>query len=177
MNDPQNPDERPSKSQRKRDVHALQKLGTELVALNTAQLAQFNLPERLAEAVAEAQRITNFEGRRRQMQYIGKLMRDIEPEPIRARLDVLRGVARESTAGQHRIEHWRDRLLGENDNALTEFAAAHPRADLQHLRSLIASIRRDRANGRPPKNYRELFRALRAVVAPSQPADDAGDGV
>jgi ribosome-associated protein len=171
MNDPQNPAERPSKSQRKRDVHALQKLGTELVALNAAQLAQFELPERLAEAVAEAQRIRDFEGRRRQMQFIGKLMREVEPEPIRARLDRLRGVARESTAAQHQVEHWRERLLDVNDDALTEFAAAHPQADLQRLRTLISSVRRDRANGHPPKHYRELFRALREAMAPVAAAD------
>jgi ribosome-associated protein len=173
MNDQEIPDDRPSKSQRKRDVTALQKLGVQLVELNAAQLAAFELPERLAEAVAEAQRIRNFEGRRRQMQYIGKLMRDIEPAPIQARLDLLRGVAHESTARQHLVERWRGRLLAEPD-ALTLFAAEFPGADLQHLRSLIASVKRDQANGRPPKNYRELFRAVRAIVTPSGSAADAG---
>ena len=163
MNDQQLPDERPSKSQRKRDVQALQDLGMELVGLNAEQLAQFDLPERLAEAIAEAQRIRDFEGRRRQMQFIGKLMREIEPAPIRARLDQLRGVARESAAAQHLVERWRERLLAEAD-ALTLFAAEYPHGDLQRLRSLIASIKRDRSNGRPPKNYRELFRALREII-------------
>jgi ribosome-associated protein len=174
MNDQEIPDERPSKSQRKRDVHALQKLGVELVALNKDQLAQFELPERLAEAIAEAQRISNFEGRRRQMQFIGKLMREVEPTPIRARLDQIKGIAHESTATQHLIERWRERLLAETE-ALTLFAAEYPQGDLQRLRSLIASVKRDRANNRPPKNYRELFRAVRDVIAPVHHTGDADD--
>jgi ribosome-associated protein len=176
MDDEQPQYDRPSKSQRKRDVLELQKLGTQLVDLNAAQLAQFDLPERLAEAIAEAQHIRDFEGRRRQMQFIGKLMRDVEPAPIRARLDQFQGITHESTAKQHLIERWRERLLAE-DTALTLFASEYPHGDLQRLRSLIASVKRDRANGRPPKNYRELFRALRDVIAPAHntgtPADDA----
>lgn len=163
MNDPQDTDDRPSKTQRKRDVHELQKLGTQLVELNADQLAKFELPERLAGAIAEAQRIRDFEGRRRQMQFIGKLMREIEPAPIRARLDILQGVAHESTATQHLIERWRDRLLAEDD-ALALFAAEYPQGELQRLRALIANVKRDQTNGQPPKKYRELFRALRDIV-------------
>jgi ribosome-associated protein len=114
-------------------------------------------------AIAEAQRIRNFEGRRRQMQFIGKLMREIEPAPIRARLDMLRGIALESTTLQHQVEGWRERLLVEDD-ALTLFADEYPQGDLQRLRSLISSVRRDRENARPPKKYRELFRALRGII-------------
>jgi len=170
MNDTENPYDRPSKSQRKRDVHALQDLGTDLVDLNADQLAQFDLPERLLEAINEAQRIHNFEGRRRQMQFIGKLMRDIDPAPIRARLDIIMGTARESTVMQHQIERWRERLLTEED-ALTLFADEYPQGDLQRLRSLIASVKRDRENARPPKKYRELFRAVRSVIDVTAPAD------
>ena len=157
MDDVQDGYDRPSKSQRKRDVHALQELGAALVELNAEQLAGFVLPERLAEAIAEAQRIRNFEGRRRQMQFIGKLMREVEAAPIRAHLDVIKGVAHESTAKQHLIERWRGRLLSE-ETALTEFAGEYPQCDLQRVRTLIASVRRDRAQARPPKKYRELFR-------------------
>ena len=136
--------ERPSKSQRKRDMAALQ--------------------ERLCEAIADAQRISDFEGRRRQMQFIGKLMREIDPAPIRAKLDVWSGAARAGTAQQRLVERWRERLLAE-EAALTLFAAEYPRCDLQHLRSLIASVKRDRAANRAPKNFRELFRTIREVVA------------
>ena len=155
---------RPSKSQRKRTMAALQDIGTELVMLNAGQLAQIELPERLTEAILEAQRIRDFEGRRRQLQFIGKLMREIDPAPIRAALDQWTGVARASTARQRVVERWRERLLAE-DEALTLFAADNPGCDLQHLRSLIASVKRDRALNRTAKNYRELFRAIRDIVA------------
>ena len=161
--------ERPSKSQRKRDMAALQELGTELVMLNADQLAQIELPERLSEAIADAQRIRNFEGRRRQMQFIGKLMREIDPAPIRAKLDVWTGVARAGTAQQRLVERWRERLLAA-DTELTLFAAEYPHCDLQHLRSLISSVKRDRAANRAPKNYRELFHTIREIVAANEQA-------
>ena len=176
MNDTENEYEydRPSKSQRKRDMAALQDVGTELVMLNADQLAQIDLPERLFQAIVDAQRIRDFEGRRRQMQFIGKLMRDIEPAPIRSRLDILRGVARESVTIQHQIERWRERLLAEED-ALTLFADEYPQTDLQRLRSLISSVKRDRENARPPKKYRELFRALRIAIDATAPTDPDSD--
>ena len=163
---PEDEAERPSKSERKRAMAALQDIGAELVMLNAGQLAQIELPERLVEAVLDAQRISNFEGRRRQLQFIGKIMREIDPAPIRAALDQWTGVARELTTRQRAIERWRERLLAEDD-ALTSFAAEHPGCDLQHLRSLIASVKRDRALNRTAKNYRELFRTIRDIVAKS----------
>lgn len=162
-------DERPSKSQRKRDMEALQETGAQLVELNADQLAQIELPERLFDAVIAAQRISNFEGRRRQIQYIGKLMRDVDPVPIRAKLEQWHGTAREHTAQQHLVERWRERLLSDDD-ALTLFAAEHPHSDLQRLRTLIASVKRDQATQRPPKNYRELFRVLRLTLTKSSAA-------
>ena len=158
--------ERPSKSQRKREMTALQETGAQLVELNTDQLAQIELPERLLDAILEAQRIRDFEGRRRQLQYIGKLMREVDPTPIRARLDQWHGTARAHTAQQHGIERWRARLLTD-DGALALFVADYPGCDLQHLRSLVASIKRDQIAGKTPKNYRELFRALREIVSKS----------
>ena len=158
--------QRPSKSQRKRDMEALQEIGVRLVELNAGQLAQVELPERLHEAVVEAQRIRDFEGRRRQLQYIGKLMREVDPASIRAQLEQWHGKAREQTALQHLAERWRERLL-DADNALALFANEYPRGDLQRLRSLVASIKRDKAGGRPLRNYRELFRVLREIVAES----------
>jgi ribosome-associated protein len=156
--------ERPSKSQRKRDMAALQEIGTELVMLNAGQLAQIELPERLFDAIIDAQRIRDFEGRRRQMQYIGKLMREIDAAPIRAKLDMWSGAARASTAQQRLIERWRERLLAD-DAELTAFAAEYASCDLQHLRSLIASVKRDLSLKRTPKNYRALFRTVREIVA------------
>ena len=155
--------ERPSKSQRKREMEALQKIGGQLVALNADQLGQIELPERLLDAVLEAQRIRDFEGRRRQMQYIGKLMREVDPAPLRARLEQWHGTAREHTASQHLVERWRERLLAD-EGALARFAAEYPGSDLQHLRTLVASVKRDEVAGKPPKHYRELFRAVRDIV-------------
>jgi len=163
--------EQPSKSQRKRDMQALQKTGARLVELNADQLAQIELPERLLEAILEAQRIRDFEGRRRQMQYIGKLMREVDPAPIQAKLGQWHGVARAHTASQHLAERWRERLLDE-ENALALFANEYPGSDLQHLRSLVASIRRDKAASRPLRNYRELFRAVRATIVESPATED-----
>ncbi len=163
---------RPSKSQRKRDMTALQDMGAELVMLNADHLAQINLPERLFQEILEAQRIHDFEGRRRQMQLIGKLMREIDPAPIRARLDVWNGVAKESTVQQRLVERWRERLLAD-DTDLTLFLGDYPGCNSQHLRSLIASVKRDRALNRTPKNYRELFRALRDIVS-GKSAEAAG---
>ena len=156
--------EQPSKSQRKREMQALQKIGVRLVELNADHLAQIELPEHLLEAILEAQRIRDFEGRRRQMQYIGKLMREVDPAPIRAKLEQWHGVALAHTASQHLAERWRERLLDEAD-ALALFANEFPGSDLQRLRSLVASVTRDQAAGKPPKNYRELFRAVREIVA------------
>jgi ribosome-associated protein len=156
-------DDRPSKSQRKREMTALQDLGAELAALNDGQLAEIPIPERLREAIVEARRITQHEGKRRQMQYVGRLMRDIDAGPVREKLASWRGVSREATALLHHVERWRERLL-EDDAAVHEFAIKHPQADMQHLRSLIRSIRKEREEAKPPKHYRELFRVLRETL-------------
>ena len=162
--------ERPSKSRRKREMTALQETGAQLVELNASQLAQMDLPENLLDAVLEAQRIRDFEGRRRQLQYIGRLMREVDPAPIRGKLEQWQGVAHAHTAQQRGVERWREQLLTD-DGALALFAADHPGCDLQHLRSLVASVKRDQSLGKPPKNYRELFRALRDIIVKSSVLD------
>ncbi|HEY2336743.1 MAG TPA: ribosome biogenesis factor YjgA [Burkholderiales bacterium] len=153
-------DEIVSKTKRKKEMHELQALGAALVELNEAQL-DFLEPE-LRQAVLEAKRITAHEGRRRQLQYIGKLMRAVDPAPIRARLDALTGSSSQANARHKRLEALRARLLAD-DGALTEFAAAHPSADLQTLRALIRNSRKEHEEGRPPRAYRELFRLLKSI--------------
>lgn len=153
-------DETLSKTRKKAQMHALQKLGTELVDLSKERLASMQLPETLAEAIREAQRITAHEGRRRQMQYIGRLMRDIDPAPIQERLDAWRGQSKTEIARQHGMERLRDKLVA-NDSALTEFAQKHPGVDLQALRNLIRNARKEAAEGRAPKSYREIFKVIR----------------
>ena len=156
-------DEAPSKSQRKRDMDALQDIGEELTQLNEQQLASVELPETLREAVLAARAMKRNEARRRQMQYIGKLMRQVDPAPIRAKIAGWLSVSAEHTARLHQIERWRERLLAD-PAALAEFIAAHPAADSQQLRTLIRNTEQERARGKPPKNFRALFQMIREVT-------------
>jgi ribosome-associated protein len=159
--------EGPSKSRRKADAHALQTLGAELVALNRNQLAQVELPELLRDAVEAAQRIHAHEGRRRQLQYIGKLMRNVDAAPIRARIEGWKTVSVEETARLHLIERWRERLL-DDPSALQALAGEYPQAVIQEqrqqLRTLIRNTQREREQGKPPKSYRALFQLLRDII-------------
>jgi ribosome-associated protein len=154
--------ERPSKSQKKRDMHALQEMGEELVALAAARLDRIEMPEDLRSAIREAQRLTKHEARRRQMQYIGRLMRDVDPAPLREALDVVKGASAIETARQHRLEKLRERLL-EDEAVLTEIGAAHPGADITRLKQLRRGALHERETAKPPKHYRELFRLLREI--------------
>ncbi|HEX2830762.1 MAG TPA: ribosome biogenesis factor YjgA [Burkholderiales bacterium] len=153
-----------SKSQRKRESHALQDLGSELVELNDEQLSAIDMPENLRDAVMEARRLDGkHEARRRQMQYIGKLMRHIDPAPIRERIDAYKMVSREATARLHQLERWRARLL-EEDTALTELMSAYPHADAARIRTLVRNAERERAAGQPPKSFRALFQLLNETI-------------
>jgi ribosome-associated protein len=162
-NPPVDNDTLPSKSQRKRDMTELQDMGSELLELNEHQLAQIELPESLHDAVIAARRITKFEARRRQLQYIGKLMRGVDPEPIRAQLDLWKTTSDEHKAWLHHIERWRERLLTD-EAALHELVSAHPKADVQQLRTLIRNTLRERELNKPPKSYRALFQVLREMM-------------
>jgi ribosome-associated protein len=165
-------DAAPSKTRRKSEMHALQDLGEALVALDAGRLAELaaeaGLPERLVEAVAQARTITAWGGRKRQLQFIGKLMREVDPEPIRRRLDAWAHGHREDAARQHALERWRERLLAE-PAALDALAAEHPRLDRPRFRALIAKARDERAQGAPPHAYRELFRELKALASDHPP--------
>lgn len=153
-------DEIVSKTRRKQEMHELQRLGVELVALSGSLLRDMALDAPLLGAILEAKRIRSHEAKRRQMQYIGRLMRDVDPGPIRERLAALRGESVQAAAAHRRLEALRGRLL-EDDAALTEFAAAHPQADLQALRALLRNARKEMKEGKPPRAYRELFRFLK----------------
>ncbi len=152
----------PSKTRRKKEMHALQALGTALVGLSPQQLERMDLPEALYEAVLEAQRIRSHEARRRQLQYIGRLMRSLDAEPIAARLAHVQGESDAAKAEFHAVERWRARLL-EDDAALNDWLDAHPGCDVQMLRQLIRNARREAAEGKPPRASRALFRLLRAA--------------
>ncbi len=163
--DPADAPERPSKSQRKRDMHSLQALGESLVALPPHRLSSVPLDERLREAIEMAQRIKSHEGRRRQLQFVGKLMRDVDPLPIRHALDLLSGDSRAATALLHRAEHWRTRLLDEPD-AVAAWLRDHPQTDREALAQLVEAARAEMAQGQGGRRYRELFRLLREALAP-----------
>jgi ribosome-associated protein len=156
----------PSKSRRKAQMHALQDLGEALVRLEPSRLAALAadvaLPERLCDAIREARSITAWGARKRQLQYVGKLMRDIDPEPVRRQLALWSQGRSSDAAREHGLERWRERLLAEPD-ALDALSAEHPRLDRPRFRALIARARDERDRGRPPHAYRELFRELKAL--------------
>jgi ribosome-associated protein len=154
-----------SKSQRKREANALQALGESLVKLNKSALQQIPLPDDLHTAIAEARRLHQHGALKRQLQYIGKLMRQCDVEPIRAAYEKVTNSYREDVEQHHELEQWRDRLLSDGDQALEKLLAEHPEVDRQHLRQLIRTAHREAAKGKPPKAARELFRYLREIFA------------
>jgi ribosome-associated protein len=164
--------ERPSKTQRKKASHELQDLGEALVALPDDRLDALALPETLRDAVREHKRTRTHEGRRRQMQYIGKLMRGTDVEPIRqAVTDLQLGRARDALA-LHEAERWRTELIASDDH-VTRFVQAHTQVDAQQLRTLIRNARKDAAqtpDKRSGRAYRELFQFIR------QASQDEGGG-
>ena len=155
-------DEPVSKTRRKREMHELQSLGADLVALPESQLHEMQLGSELLAALLEAKRIRSHEAKRRQLQFIGRLMREVDAEPIRARLAALEGRSAQAAAAHRRLEVLRERLLAD-DAALTRYASEHPGADLQEIRALIRNARKEQKEGKPPRAYRELFRALKTL--------------
>lgn len=158
----------PSKSQRKREANALQDMGRELVKLSRDRLDKLDLPDALRAEVMEARRITSHGAIRRQMQLIGKLMREVDAEAIAAQLAEVKGESDTAKAAFHALEQWRERLL-EDDQAVPQWLARHPDTDTQALRQLIRNARREATENRPPKYSRALFRMLRDIAG-SKPA-------
>ncbi|HEY7886562.1 MAG TPA: ribosome biogenesis factor YjgA [Cellvibrionaceae bacterium] len=158
-------EEAPSKSQRKRDMHALQKMGEELIALNNTQLATFKLPEELQRAIVEMHRITKNEARRRHLQFIGKLMRTVDAESIRDGLDALQAKSHSQIQHQHLVEQWRDRLIAGEVNALETFITQYGDIDRQHLRQLIRQAQQEQSHNKPPAHARKLFRYIRDFIS------------
>lgn len=154
----------PSKSQLKRDSSALQDLGEELLALAPQQLQRLDLPPELLDAVRQGQNITAHGGLKRQRKFIGKLLRHLDPEPIRLGLEALKNVGADQVRHLHICERWRDRMLAGGDAIVNEFIAAHPEADRQKLRQLVRDGQREREAGQPPRAARLLFRYLRDLL-------------
>ena len=169
--------DRPSKSQLKREMHALQELGEALIALPKDALKRMPMPEALDDAVREARRITDHEGKRRQVQYVGRVMRsllDEETAALRTALDSYNGINKAETARLHWIERTREKLLAD-DAALTEFIRQHPAVDPQEGRTLIRNARKEAQQGKPPRYFRELFQWIKDASKTGADDDDAAD--
>ncbi|MBK6716186.1 MAG: DUF615 domain-containing protein [Burkholderiales bacterium] len=164
---------KPSKTRRKQASHDLQELGEALMELPANRLAQLDLSDTLRDAIDELRRVRSHEGRRRHLQYIGKLMRHVDPEPLREAVASFRLPSARETLALHQAEQWRVRLVSD-DNALTVWLREHPETDAQTLRSLIRSARKDRAESeaaaagsepRKSRAWRELFQLVKAGLA------------
>lgn len=173
-----------SRTELKKESSELQKLGEALLALPAGAMERLELPERLVTALDQARRITNFEGRRRQMQYVGKLMRGLDEqvlEAVRDALDELRGGSAQQTLALHMAEKWRDELIAD-DEALPKWLQAHPETDVQQLRALIRQARKDVqpdqdavSKGLAPRrgrSYREIFQLVRDALEQEEQQDE-----
>jgi ribosome-associated protein len=152
-----------SKTRRKKQMHALQDVGAQLVALSAEELARIDMPDTLREAVEDARRFTRHEARRRQMQYIGRIMRDIDAEPIAEQLAALKAPSKRQTALFHVAERWRQELLADGE-ALERFVKEFPEADPQRIRAMVDEAREEKRGSRAPRRFRELFHLLSAIV-------------
>ena len=160
-----------SKTRQKEAMQELQDLGSELLELGRDQLKRIDLPEDLHAAILDWRRFTKHEAKRRQLQYIGKLMRNLDPEPIRAGLALIRGESAVEIARLHRLERLRERLLAD-ETTLSDIAASWPTADLAYLRQLRRNALKEKEADKPPKNFRALFQALRDLETQSGTNDE-----
>lgn len=158
-----NPESQPSKTRLKQEMHALQALGEQLTELDPIRIMELDLPEKLVDALLAARKITRRGARRRQMQFIGKLMRSIDPVPVQEKLAAWQHSSVQNTAWLHQLERWRDRLI-HDETAVTEFVESYPQADVRQLRALLRNIEKERLANKPPKNFRALFKLLRQTI-------------
>lgn len=166
---------RRSKTKAKEEVEALQDLGRRLVGVGNDRLKKLDIPESLLDAVLEAKRITSHGALRRQMQYIGKLMRDVDTDPIQEMLDELDGISNKANARFHALEKQRDRLLAD-ESVITELKNHYPDLDVSALRTLRRNALKEQADHKPPKAYRAIFQVLKNLAAPEAESPSATDG-
>jgi len=165
-----------SRSQQRREALEVLALGEKLVGLTPAQLARLPVPESLLPHIEDARRITAHIAHKRQLAFLAKQMRredDETLEAIRDALDANSEVSRREVAGMHRLERWRERLLDEGDEALSELLEEYPHADRQHLRALLRNAREEKLRNKPPRAYREIFQVLRELAQGTSGQDDA----
>ena len=169
--------ERPSKSELKRQMTVLQKLGEELVNEARDRVKRVPMPEDVRDAILECQLIKDHEGRRRQLQYVGKKMRTLDEDEVAAiqrTIDSWKGLSKADTAAMHAMERRRDKLLTD-DKALTVLLSENPELDVQHLRTLIRNARKEQAENKPPKAYREIFQILKQIAKKNNGGKDDAD--
>ena len=152
-----------SKSEIKRDAEDLKQLGEKLVNLTKANLTKVPLDDSLKDAIELAQRLQK-EARRRQLQYIGKLLRSIDAEPIREALEKIENKHNQQQAMLHKLEILRDELIAKGDAALIDLLNEHPSADRQHLRNLIRAAQKEKEQNKPSKAYREIYQILKTLI-------------
>jgi len=165
-----------SKTKLKAEADALQEIGVKLVALPNSKLTQLDLPERLVDAINEAKRITANGATRRQKQYIGSLMREIDVAPIVEQMEKWEGKNTAENAYFHNLERWRARLI-DDEAALSEFIQQYPNVASQQIRTLIRNARREASANKPPKSSRELFKLLREITAEPHTGDSNEESV
>jgi len=157
-------DEPKSKSQLKRDMQELQDLGVQLTQLPLSILAKIPLDAQLYDAVIQAENIYEKSGKKRHLQFIGKLMRHADGDAIRAALAKLDDDKKRSARQLHIVEQWRDRLLANEDNALSDFFDHYPNSDRQVLRNLMRAAQKEKEHNKPPASARKLFKYLRDAI-------------
>ena len=152
-----------SRTQLKNEDKALKKMGVRLLEFSPGQLARIDIPEELRDAVLFAKSITSREARRRQLQLIGRLLRQIDPTAIRELIEGKDQQSRETADAFHQLEQWRDELLDGNDALIEELCERFKGAERQQFRQLVRNARKEREKGKPPKSTRQLFRYLRKI--------------
>jgi ribosome-associated protein len=164
--------EKKSKTQKKREMIALQELGEELAQLNAEQLAKIPLSDELREAISAVQGMSKRGARYRQTQYIGRLMREVDVAHIQKALDMLRNKNNLATAHFHQLEKWRGQLIAGDEGAMNEIFNSLPDVDIQHLRQLVRNAQKEQADGKTPKASREIFRYLKGLQEETQKSED-----
>ncbi|WP_432735617.1 ribosome biogenesis factor YjgA [Maridesulfovibrio sp. FT414] len=153
----------PSRSQKKRDMTALQNLAEKLMKLSPELVKKCGLPQYFIEEVLDAMSMTSHEAKRRQTQYIGRLMRDIDPQPLIDFIEDIEVGNREGNKKFHKLEKWRDALVEGDMSVLDELVELYPGADRQRLAQLARNAKKEKDGGKPPKSFRALFKALREI--------------
>ena len=168
----------PSKTQLKAEADEMQALGEALLTLRADLMARLDLPDKLLDAIKDARKITNFEGKRRQMQFIGKLMRPLDPDPIREAINEQLNGSAQLTLALHLAEQWRDKLVAD-DEALQQWLVEYPDTDSQQMRALIRQARKDYKPEKPGeaprhgKSYREIFQMVKEMMKAKAEGPDA----